>query len=1069
MIEIVRASAGSGKTFALAMKYIRLLMEADDRYAYRHILAVTFTNKATEEMKSRILKELHVLATCPDRSDYLSELLPLFSSKEALKEKAAVVLTNILHDYSAFSVSTIDKFFQRALKAFAREIGQFPSYKVELDRKSLVAESVDRILDSIDESNRDLLEWLIDSADESLSKGNHFNIDKGLYEAAEGIKSEDFSNLVKEKGINVAGFYSKSNLTKVRKACKDYIRSYHEKVVKAARSIADAFSNAGIPMEHTTREFMSKAVNLYLGLQPEEDVKVNPTFLKNAAPLVEENNPEKIFPKKNAADAALVNADVTAAVQNLYELLGEPYRLYVTLSTIVKQTYNLGIVKEINDEFQALLKEKNVVSLDETNDILNRIISGTEAPFIYEKLGVRFEHFLLDEFQDTSVVQWENFKPLLEESNANDNENLIVGDIKQSIYRWRGGDWKLLATEVEKSLECSKPAPLKTNWRSSRNVIRFNNAFFQYTIEALSERKPIMSDVLHHIYSDVEQEVSPSKLAAPEEKAGSVEVTYTSDVMGEILSSIGKVMEAGGNYGQIAILVRNNQEGADIAKELSKNSIPVISDDALMVKASSVIARLVALLHYVDNDFSDGKQKSKKQLVNTYLAEKLDIEVPENYCSLADLCEGLLRSLRKNDEERFEREVPYVEAFMDELKDWTSSNGNNLRAFLNWWKDASPKLSSPGSSDAVRIFTIHKSKGLEFEYVIFPYTEEVTLYQRTKAWCVPDFSQVPQHEQYDFIAEGAYQVQLSASSMQSLFSDSYEDEYFFQTVDNLNIFYVALTRAKKGLHLISNWPAKKFLANFEKNGKVNFAEEESLDFNKLMYVYLHTLEGVNLHTQEEGEARKSFFFGAFYPYRELESEGQRYQMEECVYPSCPLNPEGLDGEGNPVVRDRLKFSSDAMDFFGDNGQVGVEASHRIRGTVLHQILSMVVVPEDLEKATMNVRRQGLLTDEQAEEALALLKEEIARVEPLGWFPPDGKGVRNELSIFDAQGLVFRPDRLILNEKEAIVIDYKFGDPEAKYCRQVARYAGLLEQMGYPKVKGYLWYVGKESGNIEEVR
>ena len=448
MIEIVRASAGSGKTFTLAKKYIKLLMEAEDRFAYRHILAVTFTNKATEEMKSRILKELHVLSAHPEESAYQEELLPLFSSMEALKEKAAVVLTNILHDYSAFSVSTIDKFFQRALKAFAREIGQFPSYKVELDRKSLVTESVDRILDSIDETNRDLLEWLIDSANESLAKGNHFNIDKGLYDAAEGIKSEDFSNLVKEKGIDVANFYSKANLSKVRKACKEYLHSYHDQVVDAAKEIARSFSDAGIPLENTTRKFMATTVNLYLGLGPEDDVTSSPSFLKNAASLVEEKNPAGMFPKKNEADASRVDEDVRAAVQKLYELLGEPYRLYVTLSTIVKQTYNLGIVKEINDEFQALLKEKNVVSLDETNDILNRIISGTEAPFIYEKLGVRFEHFLLDEFQDTSVVQWENFKPLLEESNANDHENLIVGDIKQSIYRWRGGDWKLLATGI---------------------------------------------------------------------------------------------------------------------------------------------------------------------------------------------------------------------------------------------------------------------------------------------------------------------------------------------------------------------------------------------------------------------------------------------------------------------------------------------------------------------------------------------------------------------------------------------------------------------------------------------
>ena len=444
MLKIMKASAGSGKTYSLARTYISLLLRNDDRYAYRHILAVTFTNKATDEMKSRILRELHVMATDPSGSSYLKDFVPsLFASMELMQKKAQTVLHDILHDYSAFAVSTIDRFFQQTLKAFSREIGQFASYQVELDKDSLVAESVDRILDSLTESSGGLLSWLTDNVLEQIEQGGRYSMDANLLNMAMRLKSTQRLEAVEKAGIDEDKTYSKDNLNRIRSSCRKIISDFRKEVKARAKRALEILETAGVDPAESNRGFLS---SLYIYAELKENGQFDvpkDTFLSRAA------DPDQWFAKSKAGKyMPLVYPFLEVPLEDFCSLWGKEYAVYATACILDGQIYGLGVAGELRRTFNALMKEKNVLCIEDSNTILRDIIDGSDAPFVYEKLGVRFDHFLLDEFQDTSQVQWTNFSPLLHNSDSQGGENLIVGDVKQSIYRWRGSDWKLLDRNI---------------------------------------------------------------------------------------------------------------------------------------------------------------------------------------------------------------------------------------------------------------------------------------------------------------------------------------------------------------------------------------------------------------------------------------------------------------------------------------------------------------------------------------------------------------------------------------------------------------------------------------------
>ena len=933
MIKILKASAGSGKTFALAHNYLKLL---SGRYAYRHILAVTFTNKATAEMKGRIL-------------DFLAK-----SGEDAHKE----ALRDILHDYSAFSVSTIDKFFQQALKAFAREIGQVADYQIDLDKPALINEAMDRILDSLTADQTDILEWLRQNVGESLEQGRRVSIEDTLYQMGQRLMSEERRDLAEKYGEDSKTAYSKDRLSAVRANCEQIISDFTRDLNSAAKEVEVHKANS----------------------------------IKQLAPYL------KGFESWQRIPLPRTTLLGEAEGSRFCELLtGERYRWYNTAWLLRDTCFSLGLAGEFYKSFADLLKEKNVMVLDESNTILKDIIAGSDAPFVYEKMGVRYENFLLDEFQDTSHIQWENFRPLLRESNAGGHQNLIVGDIKQSIYRWRDSDWSLLAEQVGRDFPDAETSSLKSNWRSCSTIVAFNNAFFKRTAEVIGRSG---------LYSDVEQEKR-----AKDKQPGSVRVSFREkgEQIPLVIESIQDAREAGAQYGDIAILVRGHKEGNSVASALIEAGIPVISDDSLYLKSSVILRKLTGILANHENP--DDK-------INAFMAEAESVEFPEEFHSLVDLCENLLRQLQEVSPDIFAGETLYIQAFMDDLREWVDANGNELRYYLKHWEEKDLCISSPASDSAVKIITVHKSKGLQFPYLIFPFAEKVAFYKSDWHWCHLDTTGTP------FIPEaaGLYPVNLDSGSAATLFSKAYEEEAEMQKVDNINVFYVALTRAEKCLHVIAEMPSKAFR---------DASSPDYKNFSQILYDFCGRME--------------DSFRGEKYDFLRMERDkkdiGQELPFRYISYP----------------VGKRLKVSADAADFFGEDGAVGAAASPRRNGIALHGILSSVQIASDLEGAVEDAVLEGTLSPEEGRDALALLSKRIASHPE--WFSSRGL---NEVTVFDADGTEKRPDRVVIRDGEATIIDYKFGEstPEsdARYSGQVSRYMKIFRSLGYTKVSGAVWYV-----------
>ena len=1072
MIKLLRSSAGSGKTYNLAKTYIRLLLESDDRYAYRHILAVTFTNKATSEMKNRILKELDRLAQNPDKSPYIKEFGPAFGGVEKVRRKASALLKDILNDYSAFSVSTIDRFFQQALRAFARELGQFSSYQVELDKEALVRESADRILDSIGTGDipSEVRNWLRECLMDQLGQEGKMSLDRAMDAVVKNLKSDELREVMEQHSRCAEDVFSRDYLKAVRSECASIVKSFKARLGDAARAVLEGMKAAGLEAGDFHRNF--NVGQLYgvieKGSLPSE------AFLKN----IDDTTKWFVKAKQNLVPRA--QANMAAPLAALHELCtGKDFLMYNTAGLLASQVFTLGLALELEKEYKALLDEKNVISLDDSNTALRDIIAGSDAPFIYEKLGVRYQNFLLDEFQDTSTIQWENFRPLLLESDANGGSNLLVGDVKQSIYRWRGGDWTLLDSGVKAQFPRADDASsLTDNWRSQPAIVDFNSRFFEFAARAL-DGKIGSGSLVQGIYADAAQ-TARTKDPAP----GYVKCSFCESKEGELqelLQSVQAAREAGASYGQIAVLVRKNLQGSDVASFLVEAGIPVISDDSMRVKSSVTVRRLVSLLSCMDNE---------ADTINRFMADELEITLPSSYDSLYSLAEELLRSLRQVNEDLYDGEVLYIQSFMDVLLTWSSSNGNSLSSFLRYWDEEDPKIASPDGTDAVRIMTIHKSKGLEFPYVIFPYAGEEELFDSrfTSRWCVPE----REDGASELVSKGIFNVKMSSKTSDTVFASQYKQEERLQLVDNINTFYVAMTRAGKVLHTIAVKPSK--------------ADGDFKCFADILYAF----------TQEHGSA-----FGRMYCFEAPDDpiRPTAVGVWGSVSPSID-SPDSrqtvmpdLFGHLLPLtfrsssLRGRMRSTGTGAEVFSapidspDSRQTVMPdlIGHlpRLKGIIMHKILSDVNVAEDLPSAVDRAVASGLVEPAMATAYLSMLQTRLEEVKAYHWFeiadhagndknvatsnkirstaigvwgsvspsidsPDSRQTVLNEVGIIGADGSLHRPDRVIVGPDNSVtVIDYKFGEDHASYAAQVRRYCSLFRDMGYNNVSGYLWFVSDQ--------
>ena len=1042
--RILNASAGSGKTYQLAYKYVRDVVEQPG--IYRHILAVTFTNKATEEMKSRILKEIHLLAS-GQPSSYLDNLCRELSLDAAtVRRRAREVRSKILHDYSRFTVLTIDTFFQRILRAFIKELGIDLNYNVEIETASVLTKSADTLIEQIT-TDRDLQRWLTDFVQERIDEGKKWDVRDGILtlggelfkeknkEALSLARSrEELGRIVGEATVRAA-------------ATKQQMR---ERAAEAVRIMADA----GVgPTDFTgkSRSFAHYFLTVAAGELKPYTATVGKMSLTT----------EGWAPK--GSPAAPLAARLQPLLREMCDLYDANVRSWNTCDLLRENYRSFALLSDLYAKVQQLCDEQNMMLLSETKYILSEFIGHNDAPFIYEKVGNRFEHFMIDEFQDTSVKEWENFLPLLQNamSQSGATSVLIVGDIKQSIYRWRGGDWKILHSQAQQALgaDSTELVNLTENYRSLPAVVDFNNKAIGRVVEAdnralnatldeaaargdMDARTAAgLRDTLQKAYREHAQ--TPRRL-------GGVPGYVSVETFAErppVVERICEVLDKGFRPCDIMILVRGATDGARVAAELldfkRRNDDPryrfdVMTQEALIVgnaPVSSFIAAALRLSLNPDDSLS-------RAVYNHYLGRGFDRPLPGNERTF-------FRSIRLlSPEEAFERivmrhalhddrqQTAYLQAIHEQIIGFCASKIADISLFLDWWEQQGQNrsLSVDESATTVEITTIHKAKGLEKRVVLIPWC----------SWQLDPKSGgnvtniVWAEAQGDAGAVGRFPVKYKKAMAESGFSAEYYRELVYSHVDNINLLYVALTRAAESLHVFIPRKGGKSVGGL-------LLQSIGADGDKAL---LDGTEGRRTAT-EEGERFEFGLFTGPVPGGGKASDGRHVVLENY-----------------PTARADLRLRLPSQRYFEEEDEV--ELSPRNFGILMHKAFEQADDRQQIYEAVQRMRDDGTLSPGEAEALRGMIARVLAHPVAGEWFGGGWQRVRNENEIIvPGAGSTRRPDRVMIRGTRAVVVDYKFGsrDP-GRYRRQVGEYLGLLRQMGYTQCEGYLWYV--KLGEIEKV-
>ena len=1071
MIELFSASAGAGKTHRLTGEYIKRLFIGEAQY--RHILAVTFTNKATEEMKSRILNELYIIASGRE-SRFMQELLPLVGgSQQKLRARARVILSQILHDYSLFNVSTIDRFFQSVMRAFARELGKMVSYGVELDEKSIRLAAIDRIYADLGkQENAKLLGWMTEFAKEVVAEGEGWNIKDKIAELSSEVNNEGYKLLQRNAGAsygNLNGNEVQDLKVRVKKIRALFIKRLKE---IGNNGVAHMSALGHSPSEYKGgfRSLFCKFEKMAKGeMQDGDSAKFKAIYNNKSEWVSKENNPDDFY-----------SNDLNNDIKDFIDLC-DKLPLFRTAEAILQRINQFGILNNIQREIQTICREQNVMLLADTTELLNRIIDGNDTPFIYEKIGTQLNYIMLDEFQDTSRMQWQNFEPLIAEIESrtphkNGFGNVVVGDIKQSIYRWRNSDWQILHNFATGPIgKYSKSISLDTNWRSLQNIITFNNSFFESAAKELDNKFASNSSgnltPIAEIYKTIAQQYPKEKSSIPAEgyvevriydkvSKGTKETTGTDAKMRPYQATVEAIKDAlcrGYSYSHITILVRKNTEGAAIAKHLLENNIPVVSSDSMLLVSSKVIRSLVERLAAIATS-APVPADTDKELRNMPLLQ-------------------LVQHIIHNElPDEAKADMAYLNAFMDVVLKFTSEEGSNLSLFLKWWSEngTSYSISAP-KSNAVTICTIHKSKGLEAEIIIIPFfTCKLEPEVNGIIWCSTTDPEIGYNQPLP--------VLYSAKLENTLFKEDYYKEKHNCYIDAINLAYVACTRPRNELYIFADKSARSFnnsmaslLAAFvNAPDKLPFVKDSSgIDPSQKCDIYKFGVKNQR-HECKMPAAASSVGSSAAAGAPAAAGTGASASAPAGASASTPASAPVLQADALMLLapikqtgRNRLAASQSSINE-GDD-------SIRNKGVILHEIFSFIKNKRDIPDAVKRATLLGIVNKESFADLLTataptiedVIAQLISQTDHLHWFD-DSAQILNEQEILSGDDTITRPDRVILlpdgkGAHKAIVVDYKFGeyDPNStqlkRYHSQVAGYMSSLCKMGFVDVSGYIWY------------
>ncbi len=1095
MILINKASAGSGKTYTLVKEYLIMLLGKKteggnyilDKHPndnHRYILAITFTNKATEEMKSRIVETLDVLASNPDESPYITDLTTMLgASKDDISKSAGIAERQMLEDYTNFNVCTIDTFFQKILRTFAYEVNLSSNYGVELNDEYVVELGVNnlktRLHDESGKKNKSLSHWLWMFVQDSMKNGSSWDVfykpkskktvDNSLYNFAKVLTNE----VVKKNSKQLFDFLADpKNIQAFNVALNSGITNLISEVKECVDEIFKMLEGPGIKANKNFTNFLDALNN-----------SANPFLIKDLDKKVEKKIADQSFVNKKSAkvnDIAICDC-LTKILDN--------NTVYASYKKILDLTYQLGLLGDINASMQDFTNENNTILLSGTNDIVKRIIDGCETPFIYERIGMYLHNFLLDEFQDTSRMQWENLLPLVRNGLANGHDSLIIGDVKQSIYRFRNSDPQLLHSQLKvdfsnDSIKYNEGRSI--NWRSARNIVHWNNAFFQFLSMALN---------MDEFYADVEQEVSPKNEKLPghvvvarreipdkkkdtdgsndceiknDDNSNDNDLNFKEWAIEKMIVDLQSLLARGFKQKDIAVLSNTNREGQLAISRIMKWNIEnpdkqmkVVSEESLLVISSPAVRIVVNILKMLDRceaHNEDGREMpmvlrrfeanrsegmdTSEAFEDAIVSKDEDIadyidrlyETSKSAC-LDSVVEQIIKS--QLSKQMTEENTPYLLAFLDSVVDFMSRYGSNIHHFLKWWDKVGPGLSisSPDNIDAIRVITIHKSKGLQFPCVLIPMFD----------WNF-DQSSIEWIETAGFkdkLPKGVAIppiVPVKRDNKSTLFDNEFKEIARSNIMDSLNKTYVACTRAQYELIIYTEnnkelgLQLSQFLETCRNNADIAPTPTENCDPD---VVY------------ELGKPM-------------LRSDIPALNSDDNALPD---NVESRIMPPYSVVSDVDRWKLTSPDIIID-----VRGTTRWVGEMLHKVMERVRTPKNLKKAFGRALHRGMITEEEHDEYLALLSKRLADPRVADWFANDNRLMLERSVTIGGNGQK-RPDRVVMKPNgEIIIVDYKFGDRsddnDTKYKRQVAGYKrAVCDALGCRPgcVSGYVWYI--HSGDI----
>jgi ATP-dependent exoDNAse (exonuclease V) beta subunit len=1072
-LKILQASAGSGKTFSLAAHYLTLLFSGENKY--REILAVTFTNKATEEMKTRILEVLKGFAigdTAKKIEDYRNIVLAAHPdlNAETLKLKADQVYRKILHDYSRFAVSTIDGFVQKVIRGFAFELGLNADYTLEMNYDKVKDELVQKLDDSLND-NQQLLQWIIDLALERIGENKSWNYKSELSNLINEVFKDSYE--IFETAINSLGLQSLDELFKnYISLTKAQINHFQDRLKELGAAAWQCFDNHQI----TADQLKGKSRNGLLKIQHVSQGD----FSKLEAIFKFIDEPAEWFQK--GVELPSFYEELNAKIKDIKTFHAQHLADYSLSIAFNKNLYYLRLMQEIAVLLSDYRNENDNLLISDAQKLITGITddAGENPSFIWEKVGNKYRNFLFDEFQDTSVNQWKSFRSILSNAIASPSQkhidNLIVGDTKQSIYRWRNGDWNILHQQAKQDIGAHAVIDdnLEENYRSTENIINFNNYLYQslpllvqsqLNTQVTEKSDELLawwdengfSDIVTSVYGNAKQQLSPytkqggtikvkrfGKADAPDDTERFTETSYREIALQDVINEI-KLLKTKNLYQakDIAILVRSNFEAMLCVTRLMEQNIPVLSGEALMVANSSAVQLIINSLKvlvgvdsqtalYKANCISLFHRLHQKEiqpsaflnLTGKSLSSLSDL-LPKSLCEnwqnwtqlpLVELVENLIEAYGIADKKQH---IPYLLAFRDLVANATRLGEKGIVSFLSWWDEDGVKksLPSPDEADAVQVITIHKSKGLAFRAVFLPFCNWELKTKANSIFWVSAADTV-------YKELGGIPLKFAEELSNSTIAKAYYKEVLDSNLDALNMLYVATTRAKDYLYL--SVMEKKDPSVITTVGdalaqavaELTITDEDGFNVSNTYELIQDVIEDVK------------------------QAANNRFELD--VYPTT----------------NRLSALYVASQERHLQHVLNIEQSGRL-GSIKHEVLANATTEAEVDGCLYEMLTNGII----AEDEFAVLKQGVMEV----LSHPELKALLEqstqniiEKNIIDANGKLHRPDRIVMNDTGVAIIDYKFTlEQSDQHVEQILNYKNLLTQMGFQKVTCYLFYAATQ--------